>query len=373
MSKTKNIIIGGGIAGLCTAFHLKQAGEDVTLIEAGTIGNKASSKAAGMITPASEIHLGEDTLMQCFAKSCSYYDEFIKQLTANKPELVDFHRHGSLLTAIDQDGKQELARLAAFQKNMGLELQELSATQARELEPFLTHKTVLAIYAPHEAHIDNIKLIRVLKKHLLENGVEILENKTVSHVNFAGDQIKSVIVDNKEGFEIFGDRFVLTTGLDTLKDLAKIHFLPLRGVKGQTVTIQTTPGTITRPIRIYHRYPVYLVPRADGRIVIGATSEEKSDEALMAGNIMDLIYAAWQALPLVYESEVLETKAGLRPATPDNKPVFGLSKLKNLFIFTGLYRHGILLSPFLAKELVNLMLEKNSENCWQEFSIERFS
>lgn len=373
MNRAKNIIIGGGIAGLCTAFHLKQAGEDVILIEAGMIGNKASSKAAGMITPASEIHLGEETLMRCFAKSCSYYDEFVKKLTAGKPELVDFHRNGSLLTAIDQDGKQELIRLSEFQKNMGLKLEELSATQARELEPFLTHKTVQALYAPHEAHIDNIKLIQVLKQYLLENGVEILENKNVSHVNFAGAQIKSVTIGDKEDFEISGDRFILTTGLDTLEDLNKIHQLPLRGVKGQTVTIQTAPGTITRPIRIYHRYPIYLVPRADGRIVIGATSEEKSDDTLMAGNIMDLIYAAWQALPLVYESQILETKVGLRPATPDNKPVFGFSKLKNLFLFTGLYRHGILLSPFLAKELVGLMLEKNTDNRWQEFSIERFS
>lgn len=373
MIRVKNIIIGGGIAGLCTAFHLKQMGENVTVVEAATVGHKASSKAAGMITPASEIHLGENILMNCFAESCSYYDEFIKKLTAGKPELVDFHRNGSLLTAIDQDGKQELTRLAAFQKSMGLELQELSASQARELEPFLTHKTVLALYAPHEAHIDNIKLIHVLKKYLLENGVEILENKNVSHVNFAGDQIKSVMIGDKEGVEIFGDRFILTTGLESLKDLDKIHPIPLRGVKGQTVTIQTTPGTIKRPIRIYHRYPIYLVPRADGRIVIGATSEEKSDETLVAGNIMDLIYAAWQALPLVYESRVLETNVGLRPATPDNKPVFGLSKLKNLFLFTGLYRHGILLSPFLAKELVSLLLEKNTNDRWQEFSIERFS
>lgn len=368
----KNIIIGGGIAGLCTAFHLVKSGEKVTIIEAETVGEKTTNKAAGMITPASEVHLGEDTLMSCFVKSSAYYESFVKDLTDNQPNVIDFNRTGSLMCAIDQDGLKDLNRLVDFQKGMGFSLEELSRQQVLEREPFLTHKVVRALYSKNEAYVDNRKLAWHLKKILIDQGVEILEHKRVTHLHFQNDIIQKITVGDKEAFELTADRFILTTGLEELDDLKPIHRLPLRPVKGQIVTIQAEPGSIRCPIRIYHRYPIYLVPRNDGRIVIGATAEELTDETVTAGGVMDLIYAAWQALPLVFDHPLIETNVGMRPAAPDHKPILGKTKLKNLYLFTGLYRHGILISPYLSKELVNLMQNKENELDWNEFSIERF-
>jgi glycine oxidase len=139
------------------------------------------------------------------------------------------------------------------------------------------------------------------------------------------------------------------------------------------VSVQCEKGTLSRPVRIYHRYPIYLVPRNDGRIVIGATSEEQSDENITAGGVLDLIYAAWQALPLVYEKPIVQTWAGLRPTTPDHKPIFGVGPHDNSYVLTGLYRHGIMLAPFAAKELVDLMNGKKMEMAWEEFSYGRFN
>lgn len=372
---TRNIIIGGGIAGLCTAYHLTQSGQKVTLIEAGEIGQKCSNKAAGMITPASEVHLGEDDLMTCFLRSSEYYDKFINDLTNDQPELVDFHRTGSLMCATDQDGGRELTRLAEFQRQMGLEVEELSNQELASLEPMLSHKTILALYSKAEAYVDNVKLLQQLKKSLLKSGLcDILENKKVTHIKFENDTIDKIIINENEPTELKADNYILTTGLKhDLKELNRVFSLPLRPVKGQTLTIQCAPKTINRPIRIYHRYPIYLVPRNDGQIVIGATSEELSDEFMTAGGLMDLIYAAWQALPIIYDSPVVETKVGLRPATPDHKPVVGQTPLKNLYVLTGLYRHGIMAAPYLSKQLVHMMNGEETEMNLEKFSINRFN
>lgn len=368
------VVIGAGISGLCTSYFLTLKGHRVTLIDKSTVGSGASSKAAGMLTPSSEVHLGENSLVALFLNSCDYYNRFIKQITNDKPELVDYHRNGSLQVATEPDGQKELIRLAEFQKKMGFQTRTLLKHQINELEPALSQRTLMGVYAEDEGCVDNRKLIDLLKTKLLQSELcTILENKSVQHIEFEGRTIKSLTIDENEPQKIEADVFVCTTGVDCIhSDLKSRVNLPLRGVKGQALEILASPGQIKHPLRIYHRYPIYLVPRFDGRIIIGATNEELTDKNVTAGGLMDLIYAAWQTLPFIYDSPILNTWAGLRPTTKDHKPVVGKTNVNNLFILTGLYRHGIMVGPYLARELVSLIEGEWTDMDLKEFSPERF-
>lgn len=360
-------VIGGGIAGLSVAYHLVRNKQGVTVFEENTVGSGVSSVAAGMVTPASEVHLGEDQSLRCLKASLAYYPNFIDELTDKRPRAVDFRRTGSLLCAHEHDGKEELERLVQFQREMGFAVNELSPQELKDMEPYLSTRVTVAYHAVNEACVDNKKLLHFLANTLRNLGCEIIEGKKV-FFNKEKNSVTNLIIGDHGGESYKADAYVLTTGLgaDTILNL------PLRGVKGEIITIQAPVDVLRRPVRVYHRYRVYLVPRADGRIVIGASCEEKSDRELKAGAVMDLIYAAWQALPLVYECPLVATEVGLRPTTPDHKPIVGKTATDNLFVLNGLYRHGIMASPYLARELVNLILANPTELDWSAFSLARF-
>lgn len=368
------VVIGAGISGLCTAYFLTRKGHQVTLIDKSIVGSGASSKAAGMLTPSSEVHLGENSLVALFLNSCDHYTRFIEQITNGRPDLVDYQRKGSLQIATEPDGQKELIRLAEFQHKMGFHTKTLAKHQINDKEPFLSQRTLMAVYAEDEGCVDNRKLIQTLKQKLIESDLcTILENKSIAGITFQDRHIQSITLEGPEAQTLNADVFVCTTGVDSLhKDLANRVNIPLRGVKGQALEIQAKPGQIKHPLRIYHRYPIYLVPRSDGRIIIGATNEELTDQNVTAGGLMDLIYAAWQTLPFIYDCPVLDTWAGLRPTTKDHKPVIGKTNVSNLFMLTGLYRHGIMVGPYLARELVSLIEGEWTDMDLKEFSPERF-
>lgn len=386
----KTVIIGGGIAGLSLAYHLlKKKNQHVVLIEAGSAGCKTSSRAAGMITPASEVHLGEEAWLGVMARACRAYPDFIADLSGGDPSLCDFHSNGTLLSAIDQDGVRELKQLAEFQTVLGLGVKLLEDAEIRLLAPLLSPRVVMALHATHEAHLDPVKLIEVLRRRLGETGCVIYENTTVAGLTSDGGRVKglSVCETRKKNLftqtgknlrlgldtlDISADAVVLATGIG--HDILGLEGLklPLRPVKGQALCLAGKPGELPLPIRVMQRYPIYLVPREDGSIVIGATSEELSDEDVTAGGMLDLLYGAWQVLPLLYERRVIRTWAGLRPATPDHKPILGLGPLENLYLFLGLYRHGILTAPYIGRELACLIAGEATETPWREFALSRF-
>lgn len=368
-----HIIIGGGMAGLCLAYHLVQHQKNVVLIEKQTLGCAASRIAAGMITPASEVHLHEPDLMQLFLTCTAYYPEFISKLTNNNPTKVDFAQNGSLMCAIDQDGIADLKRLHDFQTELGLDISFVNPEDLTTLEPALSHRVVAASYAKTEAHVDPRQLMSCLKEKLLQSKqCTILEHQ---------NELKILIQENiahgvslKDG-ELFASSITSTTGLSLLPELTNNNF-KLRPVKGQVLTVQAPRQVLSRPIRVYHRYPIYLVPRRDGRIVIGATSEELTDTNVTAGGVMDLAYAAWQVLPDLFDYPIVETTAGLRPATHDNKPIVGATHIKNLTVLTGLYRHGIMAAPYLAKALAESLVNQHellAVKSLENFSPQRFA
>lgn len=369
-----NAVIGGGIAGLSLAYHLlKNTDQSVVIFEEDEIGAKASSKAAGMITPSSEVHLGETSLLALFLDAALYYKYFVDEITHGNRNFVDYREQGSLMCAFDQDGKRDLMRLYEFQKSMGIDVRELSRFEVRQYEGAISSRVTHSLYVDNEAAVNPVALMSCLRS-LLKNHprCQIRTHEKITHLEFKSDLVDSLHTES--GQDIHFDRYIVTTGLSHgIESLEMRVPMPMRSVKGQVVALKGPQGLIERPVKVMHRYPIYMVPRNNGDLVIGATSEENQDPYVTAGGVLDLLYAAWQALPDVYDFPIVETRVGHRPSTPDHKPILGKTSYKNLWVATGLYRHGIMLAPFVGKELADIMLGKLADLHWEEFSVKRFS
>lgn len=366
-------VIGGGVIGLSIAWEIASRGEKIVLFEKGTIGSGASLSAAGMITPASEVHYGEEKLLQLFLKSLKLYPSFIQKLERETDLKTDFNTNGSLMIAIDQDDEAELTRLHDYQKSLGLDVDRLSSREVAQKEPLLSSHYVDALYAKEEYCVDNRLLIHALKQALQKNGGLIFENSPVQEVVFGKEKVAGVVVKN-EMFKT--DQIILATGVDAqLEGLPEDLNLPIRPVKGQALAVQMKGDQrLKHSIRTIHRYPVYLVPRSDGRLVIGATLEEMGmNTEVTAGALLDLIYGAWKILPLVYELPVVETWAGLRPTSRDHAPILGPTNYPGLHVAMGMYRHGILLAPVVGQLIADGVVEKKKTEFFDDFGIQRFS
>ena len=354
-AKANIAIIGGGIAGLSAAWALQNKGAGITLFEAGEVGQGCSHKAAGMITPISETHFGEEKLLKLFLNSLALYPEFVKNIEKASGLEVDFHQTGSLLVAIDPDDEKELQRLYNYQKELDLPTTWLTKEEVLNQNPFLSPNIQAGIRAHKELFLSNRKLIRALKKALQDNGAMILENQRVEDLYIENEQCKGVVcAEQKQTFE----QVVVCSGLQNQFPSLPHDVLPaLHPVKGQALCLKTTgPYQFDMAVRTIHRYPVYLVPRADGHLIVGATMEDMGyDETVTAGAMMDLLYATWRIFPASYEFPLVETWAGLRPATNDRKPVIGPTRIKALSCALGLYRHGFLLAPMVGKLIAEVI------------------
>lgn len=351
VAKLKVAIVGGGIAGLSIAWHLSERfGHQIqiTLFDKQDQKLAASKAAAGMLTPAWEVVSHNEDLIPLFKEALNYYDEFVAKLTDNRPAVVDYQKKGSFLVAVDANDALELDRYAQFLDDFDLNVESITKEKLLNHEPLLNPEITQALYSSHEAWIDNRKLLSCLIKSLKQRGVEFYAASALSAPIFKNNQWH---LEDKQQTLAF-DWLVCTTGagfFEGFKDFPKI--IP---IKGQALDLKMTQSLkIEHVIRTLHQFPVYLVPRNDGRLTIGATSEDRGwDNQKTAGALMDLLYGAFKLLPCVYELEFVDTWVGHRPASRDFKPIFRVDNQKQLIFANGFYRHGILLAPVVAKKLV---------------------
>ncbi|OGQ07294.1 MAG: glycine oxidase ThiO [Deltaproteobacteria bacterium RIFCSPLOWO2_12_FULL_40_28] len=363
-------IIGGGVMGLSLAWRLAKASMHVTLFEKGLCGCEISGKAAGMITPASEIRFGEEKINNLFCYSLNIYDDFVKELLNDSKEDIDYHSHGALTVAIDQDDQLELLRLHEFQKELGLETKLLSREEILSLEPFINPSATLGLFAPKEKCLDNQKLVSALKKAFIHCGGQLYEQSQIDGIEIQNNRVQSIRIKN-ETLKV--QELILTTGIHTQLEGLDLSF-PIRPIKGQAFEVAIPVKELPKhPIRLIHRFPVYLVPRSDGRLVIGATSEEKGhDLTVTLGALMDLMYGAWKIYPNCQEYEMLSTWAGLRATAPDHAPILGPTPIEGLHVALGLYRHGILLTPIVSRLMTDWLLKKTMPELLVPFGFSRF-
>ena len=375
-SHKRVIIIGGGVIGLGIGWQLAKAGCGVSLYEREQAGRAASWAAAGMLAPHAEVHFEERDLLKLGVRSSRIYPEWVAELETDSQINVGYRAEGTLIVGVDRDDARELEHHYASQQLLDLKVDWLTGAKAREMEPLLSPKITAAIWSKDDHQVDNRAMVDAL--------IEAYRNVSGTlHENTPVDKIE--IVDGKAtGIWVKGnleeaDVIVLAAGCwsSDIDGLPKGVQLPVRPVKGQMLALQMEEGIVLqRVIRAPRaKYPadVYLVPKDDGRLVIGATSEEMGfDTRLTAGGLFELLRGTWEAVPGIYDLPVLETWTGLRPGSRDNAPILGETGVENLIMATGHYRNGILLTPVTAREITSLILTGETSETIAPFQLSRF-
>jgi len=367
------VVVGGGVIGLACAWRAAQAGARVAVIERDEPGAGATRVAAGMLAPVGELTFGEPELLELTLAAARLYPEFVAELEAATGARTGYERLGALHVALDRDEAAQLRRVHDLQRSLELEAEWLAPRRCRDLEPGLTPSFHGGVFAAGEAAVDPRALTRVLLAACAAEGVEVRSGTGVVAGIFAGERLVGVqtasrrsdtqeVSDHRFDGEIRAETVVLAGGAwsGAMAWLPEEARPPVRPVKGQVVELRSRDGkSPTRHILASER--VYLVPRADGRLVVGATVEEMGfDTAVTAGGVHELLREAYRLLPDVAEMEILDATAGLRPGTPDNLPLVGPGTIEGLVLATGHYRNGILMAPLAAQAVADLVSDRRS-------------
>ncbi len=331
-------VVGGGIVGLAVGAELLSRGADVTVYDPAPDGTDGAwHVAAGMLAPGGESVFEFPQLERLLDASNELWPEFAGALGD-----VGYDAAGTLGVALTADDVTEMAREWKHQK-----LTPLTGSQLRELSPALSPRIRAGAYSPTERQVDPRRVVsslrRVLDGHLLRRHISDLS-------------------------QVDADAVVVAAGCGT----AELTGLPIRPVKGQVLRLRGEPGLLTHVIDgAADGRHVYLVPRADGEVVVGATQEERTDRKPTAGGVHDLLRAALDLVPGLAEHELAEVTVGHRPGTPDNAPIIG-HFTGNVYVAAGHHRNGVLLTPITARLVADLVLTGTTDSIVDDFTPGRF-
>jgi glycine oxidase len=348
------IVVGAGVIGLSCAWRAAQRGAEVLVLDRAEPPAGATRVAAGMLAPVGELTFGEPELLELTLAAAERYPGFVAELESATGMATGYERRGALHVALDRDEAAELRRVHDLQRSLGLGAEWLAPRRCRELEPGFSPSFNGGVHAPGEAAVDPRALTAALLAALTSEGVEVRAGVEIDEALIEGERLSGVRIG---GEELRGGAVVLATGawsgrIEWLPEPARP---PVRPVKGQIVELRPLEGAAPCE-RIVASERVYLVPRADGRLIVGATVEERGfDTAVTAGGVHELLREAYRLLPDVAEMELVEAMAGLRPGTPDNLPLIGPGALDGLVLATGHYRNGILLAPLTGDAVAELL------------------
>lgn len=364
------LIIGAGVIGLAIGWRLAQAGKAVHLFERGCVGEGTSWLAAGMLAPDAEIGFEELDLYRLNRASLALWPRFATELEAAADYAIDYRTEGTLIVANDRDSTATLRRLYAFQKEQRLDVDWLTGGEALDLEPFLSPRLTAAIFAAGDHQVDNRLLIEALKVAFVKHGGQLHEQTVIQHI---APDAKLPRIRTEEGIDVEGQCIVVAAGVwvQGLGGIEPAQRPSVRPVKGQVIQLK-----MEQPFGLRHvvRGPdAYLAPKSNGRLVIGATSEEMGfDTRVTAGGLYKILEGAWEVVPGIYDLPVTDTWAGLRPSTLDHAPLLGTGSAPGVLFATGHYRHGILLAPVTAESLCRLILHQETMPLVEPFSPLRF-
>jgi glycine oxidase len=354
-------VVGGGPIGLASAWRAAQRGLSVCVLDAGDPG--AWHVAAGMLAPVAEAQFGEDALLGLSLRAAAGFPEFCAELADASGRDPGLRRTGTLVVARDRDEAEALDRLLAFRRGLGLDVERLLPTAARRAEPALAPTVRLALDVAGDHSVDPRRLVEALAEAVRRAGGLVRARARVTGVTTAGERVTGVRL--ADGSTLAAGVVLIAAGAHAarLDGLPSGAAVPVRPVKGQVLRLRDPhgPGLVSRTIRTSD---AYIVPRADGRYVLGATMEERGwDTTPTAGGVFELLRDISEVLPGVFELELEELLAGLRPATPDNVPAIGAGAVEGLAWATGHHRNGILLSG-LTGELAAATLSGDELPDW---------
>jgi len=327
-------IVGGGLLGRLLAWRASTAGLRVALYDAASSKGEGSAAwaAAGMITPSAEAVDADPEIVAMGRRSLSLWPQWLAEL----PEPVFYRDDGTLLLWHREDAGEahHFERLLA-RRDAQANLVHVDAARLNQLEPALDSRFGQSLYLPGEAQIDNRALLKTLALALEDADVQCHWGTFV-----AGDSLPAagIVVDCR--------------GMGARQDLSQ-----LRGVRGEIVRLDSPEVELRHMLRLLHpRFSVYVVPRAEGKLVVGATSIESDDRSPMSvRGALELLTSAYSILPALAEARIQEFTTQVRPSLPDNRPGFFYHLGRRVLRINGLYRHGFLLSPAIVEEALPLL------------------
>lgn len=354
------VVVGGGVIGLSSAWRVAQRGFEVTVVDPSP-GRGASWVAAGMLAPTGEAAFGEEALTRLLMAGAERWPTFAAELSASSGIDIGYRRCGTVMVAIDAADRAVIDDLLAFQRRLGLEATRLSASGCRALAPALAPGVRGGAGMPGDHQVDNRKLVRALLEACRRSGVSTVTERVEAVVLNPDTQVTGVRLAGGEVLPAGVVVLAAGAGTGRIGGLPEDVLPPVRPVKGHVLRLQGTAGAplLTCTVRgLVHGRPCYLVPRQDGSVVIGATSEERGfDTSVRAGAVHALLDDARALVPGVDELDLVECLAGLRPGSPDNSPYVGWSRVPGLAMATGHYRNGILLTPITAAAVESLLVD----------------
>ena len=363
-------VIGGGPIGLAVAWRAAQRGLSVLVADPDP-GGGAARAAAGMLAPVTEVHPGEDALLALNLASAAAYPSFVEGLREATGLDVGHRTDGTLVVARDRDDLEALEELRGLQASLGLASQRLSSRECRGLEPGLAPSVRGGLLVPGDHQVDGRLLVRALLAACEHAGVRVVRSRVAAVLGAAGGPRGIRLAD---GGVVNAEQVVVAAGawsggLDGLP----ADLLPVRPVKGQILYLR---GPAEQPLaeRNVRGLEVYVAPRRDGRVAVGATMEELGfDVRPTAGAVHELLRAARELLPGVDELAFDEVVVGFRPATPDNGPLLGRTAVDGVLAATGHHRNGILLTPVTADAVASCLAGGQLTGPAAAFDARRFS
>jgi len=348
MTAAEIVVVGGGVIGLSIAWRCAQRGLAVTVHDSGG-DDGAWYAAAGMLAPAGEAGFGQEALTGLLVESAARWPEFAAELGRTTGIDVGYDTTGTLSVALTADDLAEARRLWEWRRAQGLGVDTLLPSAVREREPALSPRLRGGAYAPDDCQADPRRVVAALRAAL---GPAVVRNRVEALDGPGGD----------------GRVVVVAAGSGT----AALTGLPVRPVKGLVLRLRGAPGLLRHVVSGWaDGRHVYLVPRADGEVVVGATQEERVDATVTAGQVLDLLRAATDLVPDLGECELVEALVRHRPATPDNAPLLGAYG-PGVVVAAGHHRNGVLLAPVTADLIAELVATGKSAALLDAFAPGRF-
>ncbi|MFI7573315.1 glycine oxidase ThiO [Micromonospora sp. NPDC049497] len=348
-------VVGAGPVGLAIAWRCASRGLRVVVHDPAP-GSGASHVAAGMLAPVAEAYFGEHELTGLLTASAARWPAFAAELTEATGADLGYRTEGTLLVGLTADDLAEARRLWAYQQGLGLPVTPLRPSELRDREPALAPRVRGGALAGTDHQVDPRRLVPALRTAAERAGATL----TATAVERVSDLDARVTV--------------VAAGCGA----ASLTGLPIRPVKGQVLRLRAPGGVAPGFRHVIRGYAdgehVYLVPRVDGEVVVGATVEERTDTTVTVGAVLRLLRAAVDLLPELAEYDLVEAVAGLRPGTPDNAPIIGpLPGRPDVVAATGHHRHGIVLTPVTADLIADLITTGVANPLLAPFTPDRFT
>jgi glycine oxidase len=359
------VVAGAGLIGLAIAFELAQRGATVRVYDCAEPGRAASWAGAGMLAPFTE-STGDEELQRLCAASLAEYPAFVERVRSASGIDPELHLDGIVHVAFDEASAAALAGQCREFGVRGIGSELLDRRQVLAAEPWLGAAARGGLLVHREGHVDNRRLGRALLAACGQLGVSISRVRTL-RVECDARRVLGISSDGG-----FAPAFAVVNACGAwaaqLDGLASDLLPPVRPVKGQMLSLEAPVGFVTHATWVPG---AYVVPRGDGRVLVGATVEDAGfDTRVTAEGIERLLQAALSAAPALGAFTVSETWAGLRPGTPDGRPFLGVTPLGGLFLAAGHFRNGILLAPATAR-LVADAVEGRASAAAGPFSLAR--